>query len=102
MSTVRFEVRLTPDEAKAVLADMRMRGAASRANYLRDCLLAGRAGRADRLTEELGQLGLVLNDIAHAAPAGGDAAGGDLARLVSEGAALMRRILRDLNCRGLD
>lgn len=102
MSTLRFEVRLTPDEADAVLADMRRRGASSRADYLRDCLLAGRAGRADRLTEELGQLGLVLNDIAHAAPAGGDAAEGDLARLVSEGAALIRRILRDLNRRGLD
>ena len=100
MSTVRFEVRLTPDEADAVLADMRMRGAASRADYLRDCLLAGRAGRADRLTEELGLLGLVLNDVAHAALAGDDAAGGDLSRLVSEGAALMRRIVRDLNRRG--
>jgi hypothetical protein len=100
VSTLRFEVRLTRDEADAVLADMRLRGAASRADHLRDCLLAGRAGRADRLTEELGQLGLVLNDIAHTAPADGDAAGGDLSRLVSEGAALMRRILRDLNRRG--
>lgn len=97
MSTIRFEVRLTTEEAEAVLADMRRRGATSRADYLRDCLLAGRAGRADRLTEELGQLGLVLNDIAHAAPTGGDAAEGDLARLVSEGAALIRRIVRDLN-----
>lgn len=99
MSTLRFEGRLTPDEADAVLADMRMRGGASRADYLRDCLLAGRAGRADRLTEELGLLGLVLNDIAHA-PAAGDAAGNGLSRLVSEGAALMRRIVRDLNRRG--
>lgn len=99
MSTTRFEVRLSPEEAEAVLADMRRRGAASRADYLRDCLLAGRAGRADRLTEELGLLGLVLNDIAHAAPAGEDAADGDLGRLVSEGSALMRRIVRDLNRR---
>lgn len=97
MSTTRFEVRLSPEEAEAVLADMRLRGAASRADHLRDCLLAGRAGRAERLTEELGQLGLVLNDIATAAPAGEGAAADDLGRLVSEGSALMRRIVRDLN-----
>lgn len=97
MSTVRFEVRLSCEEAEAVLADMRLRGAASRADYLRDCLLAGRAGRADRLTEEVGLLGLVLNDIAHATPIGEDAADGDLGQLVSEGAALMRRIVRQIN-----
>lgn len=100
MSTVRFEVRLSREEAEAVLADMRLRGAVSRADYLRDCLLAGRAGRADRLTEELGLLGLVMNDIAHAAPAGEDAADGNLGRLLSEGAALIRRIIRNLNRRG--
>lgn len=100
MSTTRFEVRLSQSEAKDVMADMRRRGATSRADYLRDCLLAGRAGRADRLTEELGLLGLVLNDIARAVPAGEDAAEGDLGRLVSEGAALMRRIVRDLHRRG--
>lgn len=97
MSSIRFEVRLSPEEAEPVLADMRLRGAASRAEHLRDCLLAGRAGRAERLTEELGQLGLVLNDIATAAPAGEGAAADDLGRLVSEGSALMRRIVRDLN-----
>lgn len=100
MSSIRFEVRLSPEEAEPVLTDMRLRGAASRADYLRDCLLAGRAGRADRLTEELGLLGLVLNDIAYAVPGGGNAAEGDLVRLLSEGAALMRRIVRDLNCGG--
>ena len=97
MSSIRFEVRLSPEEAEAVLADMRLRGTASRAEHLRDCLLAGRAGRAERLTEELGQLGLVLNNIAHAVPGGGTAAEGDLGRLISKGAALMRRIVRDLN-----
>lgn len=102
MSTVRFEVRPTSEEAEAVLADMRTRGARSRADYLRDCLLASRAGRADRLTEELGQLGLVLNDIAHALSAGREAAEGNLDSFVSGGAALMRKIVRDLNQRGLD
>lgn len=97
MSSIRFEARLSRDEAEAVLSDMRLRGATSRADYLRDCLLAGRAGRADRLTEELGLLGLMLHDIAHAAPAGEDAADGDLGRLVAEGAALMRRIVRQIN-----
>lgn len=101
MSSIRFEVRLSSEEAEAVLADMRLRGAASRAEHLRDCLLAGRAGRAERLTEELGQLGLVLNDIAHAVPGGGSAAEGDLGRLLSEGAALMRRIVRDLHRGGV-
>ena len=97
MSTTRFEVRLSRKEAEAVLADMRLRGAASRADDLRDCLLACRACRADRLTEKLGLLGLVLNDIAHAAPAGEDAADGDLDRLGSDGAALMHRIVRQIN-----
>ncbi|MCO6363874.1 hypothetical protein [Paracoccus sp. 08] len=100
MNTTRFEVRLSQSESKNVMADMRRRGAASRADYLRDCLLGGRAGRADRLTEELGQLGLVLNAIVHAVPTGEDAVDGDLGRLVSDGSALMRRIVRDLNRRG--
>ncbi len=61
MAMTKFEVRLPPEDAAEVLADMRRTGAVSKADHVRSCLLAARAGRADLLAEEIGLLGMAVN-----------------------------------------
>ena len=58
----RFEVRLTPAQAGQVRADMLRQGISSKADYVRDCLLAGRAGDARELSINLGLIGMALNE----------------------------------------
>lgn len=67
MASERFEVRLTAEEAQRVREDMRLLGKTKRADYLRDCLLAGAAGRAEELSHALGSLALAVNDLLEAA-----------------------------------
>ena len=58
----RFEVRLTPAQAGQVRADMLRQGISSKADYVRECLLAGRAGDARELSINLGLIGMALNE----------------------------------------
>lgn len=67
MTSERFEVRLTAEEAQRVREDMRLLGKSKRADYLRDCLLAGAAGRAEELSHGLGSLALAVNELLEAA-----------------------------------
>lgn len=63
MANERFEVRLTPEEVRRVHDDMRLLGKRKRADYLRDCLLAGSAGRAEDLSHALGSLAIGVSEL---------------------------------------
>lgn len=61
MGKERFEAWLTAEEARQVRDDMRLLGRRQKADYVRDCLLAGRAGRAEDLSYAIGSLALEMN-----------------------------------------
>lgn len=88
----RFETRLTPEEAGRVEMDMMRLGARSRAAYLRDCLLAGSAGRAEALARQLGVLGILLNALVRI----DDARDTSLKPVIRSTTRLLREISRQL------
>ena len=57
----RFKARLMAEEARQVRDDMRLLGRRQKADYVRDCLLDGRAGRAENLSCVLGTLALAID-----------------------------------------
>lgn len=63
MTKERFEVRLEAHEAAEVHARMKRLGLSSKADYLRSCILGLGASNPGRLDDEVGQLGLCLNEL---------------------------------------
>lgn len=93
----KFEVRLSPEDATEVLLDMRRTGAVSKAEYVRACLIAGRAGRADLLAEEIGLLGLAINAVALKMGDAETDIGHEIRPILAAARSALRRINRILN-----
>lgn len=53
---------MTPAQAAQVHADRLRQGISSKADYMRECLLAGRAAHARELSLSLALIGLALNE----------------------------------------
>lgn len=96
MKPVKFEAFLSAEDAARAVIDMRRTRASSKAEYVRNCLNAGTAGRESLLAEQVGLLGIALNAAALAAQSTDPETRKHLAKLARDAAKTRRQVIATL------